>query len=110
MGPLFAFNQHYGSNFGGKWKMARGLRVHPLSLPLSSCPHSIQLILSAAFSLRTIGPGREAGQIEVRIPMAQLLEDERLPSGLGVLVGLCLSIPIWIVLIAAGYWIHYLLA
>lgn len=74
---------------------------------------SIVLLADSAHFERGIclenDPGREAGQIEVRISMTQLLKDQRLRSGLGVLVGLCLSIPIWIVLIAAGYWIHYLL-
>jgi hypothetical protein len=41
--------------------------------------------------------------------MAQVLKEHELRSGVGVVIGLCLSIPIWIVLIAAGYWIHYLL-
>ena len=42
-------------------------------------------------------------------PMMHLSKQEELPSGIGIVVGLCLSIPLWIAIIAAGYWIHRLM-
>jgi type III secretory pathway component EscT len=41
--------------------------------------------------------------------MLRLSKEKELPSGMGIVVGLCLSIPLWIAIIAAGYWIHHLM-
>jgi type III secretory pathway component EscT len=42
--------------------------------------------------------------------MMRILKGGNLPSGLGVVLGFFLSIPLWIVLLAAGYWIHRLMS
>jgi hypothetical protein len=40
--------------------------------------------------------------------MTRVSKDGELPTGMGIILGFFLSIPLWIVLIAAGYWIHRL--
>ncbi len=42
--------------------------------------------------------------------MMRIAKDAELPTGMGVVLGFFLSIPLWIVIIAAGYWIHRLVS